>query len=334
MGNHSTRDDDCFPGDANRHRLGFSDCDKRDGLDYGGHASARWWRIEHTFSARDRHRFQSDLWGVRVPETDGDWSVVEGDFNSDGNLDVVSANRDSNSLTVFLGNGNGTFQLAQTIALSASPFGLVAGDLNHDGNLGLIVSPTNATSGGIEVLVGNGDGTFQAPAIIFPFGPDVDSCLTLSLADLNGDGNLDLVAGTTRREGISVLLGNGDGAFQVAVDYGLELGPIDQVKIADFNEDGRLDLVSTNESEVSILLGNGDGTFQNSVSYPLLSPVSIGVADFDRDGNADVVAVTINNGLFLLRGNGDGSFQSPQFISAGIDFGVETGISTVTENLT
>jgi hypothetical protein len=112
------------------------------------------------------------------------------------------------------------------------------------------------------------------------------------------------------------------------------LGPIDQVKIADFNEDGRLDLVSTNESEVSILLGNGDGTFQNSVSYPLLSPVSIGVADFDRDGNADVVAVTINNGLFLLRGNGDGSFQSPQFISAGIDFGVETGISTVTENLT
>src|SRR5437016_6551935 len=132
----------------------------------------------------------------------------------------------------------------------------------------------------------------------------------VSFADFNGDGNLDMVVTTEENRLISVLLGNGDGTFQAHVDYAVAGSPFDFPAVAaDFNRDGKLDLVVPGFPDVSLLLGNGDGTFQ---SYSLISSdavEAIQAGDFNEDGKLDLVMPTSSNTLALLIGNGDGTFQ-------------------------
>jgi hypothetical protein len=171
------------------------------------------------------------------------WGVLAADFNKEGMLDVVTANRGDGTVTVYLGNGNGTFQTGQTITIFSGPFGLAVGDINHDGNPDLIVTSLFAEgSGGIAVLLGKGDGTFQSPTL---FTTDHGQSHAAALADVNGDGNLDLLAGNATG-GIAVFLGNGDGTFQAPVIYGASLGSIDDIRVADMDGDGSLDLIVTN----------------------------------------------------------------------------------------
>ena len=115
-------------------------------------------------------------------------------------------------------------------------------------------------------MLGNGDGTFQSPTL---FTTDHGQSLAAALVDVNGDGNLDLIAGNATG-GVAVFLGNGNGTFQAPVIYGASLGQIGDIRVADLNGDGSLDLIVTNESVVATMLGNGNGTFQNpaSVSVP------------------------------------------------------------------
>ncbi len=186
----------------------------------------------------------------------GSWGAISGDFNGDGKLDVVTSNRGSTSVTMFLGNGNGTFQAGQVTTISntfRNPFALTAGDVNNDGKLDLVVTSLSASgSGGVAVLLGVGDGTFQAASI---FTNDLGAAASITMADVNGDGNLDVLAGEVSG-GVEVFLGIGDGTFSAPVVYGASLGQINALVAADMNADGMLDLVATGSTGVSVLLGN------------------------------------------------------------------------------
>ena len=201
-----------------------------------------------------------------------------------------------------------------TVALSRSNISAgpgaraaVAADFNGDGKLDLAVCHD---SGGntILVLLGNGDGTFQAP-VLYTSGTDTTH---LAVGDFNGDGKLDIVATNGGDNTVSILLGNGDGTFQARTNYNTGTFPI-AVATGDFNGDGKLDVVVTNASAntVSILLGNGDGTLQAHTDYPTgIDPQGVFVGDFNGDGKLDIATENITgNSVSILLGNGDGTFK-------------------------
>ena len=240
--------------------------------------------------------------------------VAVGDFNKDGNMDLVVANVNANSISVLLGNGDGTFQAHVDYATGIWPESVAVGDFNGDGKPDLAVA--NFYGNSISILLGNGDGTFQAQVeyatASFPS--------PVAVGDFNRDGKLDLAVASSQDNNVSVLLGNGDGTFQPPVNYSAGSGP-SSVAVGDFNGDGRLDLVvadqgTTNgDNKINVLLGNGDGTFQPAVSYNTgPNPTSVAVADFNADGKLDLVVATngniSNNTVSILLGNGDGTFQA------------------------
>jgi len=215
-------------------------------------------------------------------------SVAIGDFNGDGKLDLAVVNSYSNNVSVLLGNGNGTFQPAVSYGTGSGtgPAFVAVGDFNHDGKLDLAVA--NSNSSNVSVLLGNGDGTFQT-AVNYDVGGAPTS---IAVGDFNHDGKLDLavavpVPGPSTY--VSVLLGNGDGTFQTAVNYNAPYAP-DAVAVGDFNGDGNLDLVVGNRSSnISVFLGNGDGTFRTAVNYSAgYNPSSVAVGDFNNDGTLDL----------------------------------------------
>ena len=255
------------------------------------------------------------------------FQVAEGDFNGDGQLDVVVSNYSSTTISVLLGHGDGTFASQVTYSVGSFPFGIAVADLNGDGKLDLVVGNNNGSTGP-AVLLGNGDGTFQAARAL----SSVRSPINLVVADIDRDGKLDIV--TSSYGGGSSLYyykGNGDGTFQTAVAVGSGLsGPYD-LTIGDFNGDGKLDLAATTEASTNslhILLGNGDGTFQASVnSTPIIGAWAISSADLNNDGKLDLVVSGLsNNGIVALLGNGDGTFQSPHaVVSTGNYDGITVG---------
>ena len=242
------------------------------------------------------------------------YAVAVGDFNGDGKPDLVVANEGDGTVSVLLGNGDGSFQAQQTYNVGNCPYGIAVGDFNGDGKPDIVV--VNECDNTASVLLGNGDGTFQAQQT-FAVG---NYAVSVAVGDFNGDGNPDLVAANNGDGTVSVLLGNGDGTFQAQQTYAVGHSP-QSVAAGDFNGDGKADLVVANSSDntVSVLLGNGDGTFQSQQTYAAgYYPSSVAVADFNGDGKPDVVVA--NAGDFtvtVLLGNGDGTFQVEQSYNAG-----------------
>ncbi len=190
-------------------------------------------------------------------------SVVVGDINGDGHLDVVVANSGSNTVTVLLGNGDGSLGAALSYAVGSSPQSVAVGDFNGDGFLDLAVANQGTardySDSDLSILLGNGDGTFQSPErYLIGFAPS-----SVAVGDFDKDGHLDVVvdnsSSTTNLDGkVTVLLGNGDGTFRV-VDrsYAVGSGPA-TLAVVDFNSDGLLDLAvaSANSGTLTILLND------------------------------------------------------------------------------
>ena len=256
-------------------------------------------------------------------------TLVAADLNGDGKLDLALANpcNDSactnGSVTVLLGNGDGTFGAAVSYPSGGDASFVEAADLNADGKVDLVV--TNYETNNVGVLLGNGNGSFQ-PVVEYASGGDQASSVTI--ADLNADGRLDLAVTNYLGGNVSILLGNGNGTFQSAVSY-LSGGSLaSAVVVADFNHDNRPDLAVANVCNdinnctgglLGVLLGNGDGTFKPAVTYPTgQSSYSVTAADFNGDGNPDLAVSAV--GLTLLVGVGDGTFQpGPIYDTGGVE---------------
>jgi len=259
-------------------------------------------------------KFSSDT-SVSTGGAPRDFALV--DFNNDGNVDMASIDNTDDTVSVALGNGDGTFQGRTTVSIEANPVILRAGDVNNDGIQDLVVSNNDASTDSLGVLLGNGDGTFQAEQTYqITNAASTDFVLT----DLNNDGYLDLVSGTDANS-ISVLLNNGDGTFQNEVTTAA-LTNSSHLQTADFNGDGNQDIVLTNSTSglTQVMLGDGSGNFNamSTINTALvLLNINTAVGDFNEDGKVDLLVSEGNAGTVdFFAGNGDGTFASKTAYSA------------------
>ncbi len=246
--------------------------------------------------------------------TDDAYGLAIGDFNGDGNGDLAVPNNSGSTVSVLLGNGNGTFGAPTNYTFSTPPDNVIAADFTGNGILDLAVTCGDFfTAGSVNILLGNGNGTFQTP-ISYAVGSG--PCY-LAAGELTNNGIPDLVVSNYYSGTVSVLLGNGNGTFQGATNYAVGSGPA-QLVLADFIQGGNLDLAVSNfsSSSISVMLGNGNGTF-GAVSNISLSNAPFGLAAVQLTGqnNVDLVAAEEFYGTVLLLGNGNGTFGSPSTLA-------------------
>jgi len=230
--------------------------------------------------------------------------VAVADFNGDGKADLASPNVNSATVSVLLGNGDGTFGAANSYAAGDTTERIAVGDFNGDGKIDLGVD--NIVLDAINVLLGNGDGSFAAP-VAYPAG---DSPRTVIVADFNGDGKADLATASSANSKIAVLLGNGDGTFQAPL-LAAANGVPNAVAAGDFDGDGKIDLASSDGAGgVDVLLGNGDGTFAAPVYYGAgnLPRGAVAAADVNEDNVPDLLVGASGTEIAVLLGKGDGTF--------------------------
>lgn len=209
----------------------------------------------------------------------------------------------------------------------AGPTRVAVADINGDGKLDLlaVTNGTLSTPGTLNVLLGNGNGTFK---YFISYNSGGYGTIGIAVADVNGDGNLDVVVtnaatavnGAQGPGNVAVFLGNGDGSFRTPNFFSPGFTGPGSVAIGDVNRDGNPDLVVGGD-ELSILLGNGDGTFQTAVAYNSAGyGAYVALADLNEDGKLDIALANRCTGLAnnvcagsgpvgVLLGNGDGTFQ-------------------------
>lgn len=253
---------------------------------------------------------------------------VVGDFNGDGHLDIACVVYDISTITgipfyagsnvVLFGKGDGTFLASPPYVGGDAPDAFVAADLRADGKLDL-VSATVGYGGeavpSIGVLLGNGDGTFEGAHSV------LNGVNTVAVGDFNNDGNLDFVA--AKPGTVSVVLGNGDGTFQTPLDF--SAGDMQALAVGDFNNDGNLDVVAGTDTQIELYLGDGRGGLKMFSSCQCgiggiidTNIPSIGVADFNNDGNLDLaVSNPLTNTIAIDFGDGEGHFTRGPVLQLG-----------------
>jgi hypothetical protein len=250
------------------------------------------------------------------------YSIVTGDFNRDGKLDLAIAEPcgtdpfcisppAAGSIAILLGNGDGTFTAVPSVAAGQFPAWLAVGDFNGDGKPDLAVIDANA--GTLSILLGDGHGGFTTEPSSLGAGIGVTSIVA---GDLNQDGKLDLAVSNQNTGTVSVWLGKGDGTFtpgssnSIYLPTGLLLG--------DLNGDGNLDLVvsSVYDFDVSILLGDGHGNFTQIASPSTPHGPFLGLGDVNGDGKLDLVFAygpglpDLQYTVSVLLGEGNGLFSA------------------------
>lgn len=246
------------------------------------------------------------------------FGIAVADLNSDGNLDVVVTEYGGSDVGVLLGNGDGTFQPVISSPAPESGEALRVGDFNNDGILDLSFQVNGFPDSSVNVLFGNGDGTFQT-ALAITVADYIEDFVT---GDFNGDGRLDIVWEGLQSSQVHVLLGNGDGTFRNGPNYNLlGLGP-DSLAVGDLNGDGILDLASSGDTFVDVFLGNGDATFGPDLKFSIaFGGEATRIADMNGDGIPDLVFPSGNTdtttNIAIVLGAGDGTFGPENFFPSG-----------------
>ncbi len=250
------------------------------------------------------------------------YAVTVADFNRDGKPDFAAATANG-GVRVWLNNGDATFQILPQPATNAGGEDLKSGDFNHDGIPDIAVATRQGDVKGVGIMIGVGDGTFRPP-VYYIAGTALN---ILALADLDGDGNTDVIAmGSEQFPGMYILLGSTDGTFRSGASYGAAFPK--SMATGDFNHDGKTDVmvlsrtVSYGTNFLEVYLGNGDGTLSQQ---PWLTPrafedgffVHHVIADVDGDGNPDVVSVANGTAATVYMGTGDGTFRGGVNFPAG-----------------
>jgi M6 family metalloprotease-like protein len=225
-------------------------------------------------------------------------------FNDTSTQTVLGTAAPSGFQTLFTGTA--------TAPQSSGTQDIALGDVDGDGHLDMVVASYNGGSNWISVSLGNGDGTFRTAVPISTLPGDNNGGPAVVLADVNGDGKLDVLAASWAGYGLDVFLGNGDGTFGPEAHYALDSSYANSIAVGDFNGDGKLDAVTSDPfgATISILLGNGDGTFQTEHPFPTdTTPEAVTVADLNKDGRLDIAVTNTTGTVSILLGNGDGTFQ-------------------------
>jgi VCBS repeat-containing protein len=235
-------------------------------------------------------------------------ALVVADFDDDGTPDLAVANKGSNTVSILLGDGDGTFTPDSTVSVGTAPRSLAVGDFNGDGEDDLAVA--NGGSATISIRLGNGDGTFTSAATItLSSSPGA-----VAVGDVTGDGTPDVVVSRPSANSISVFAGNGDGTFQPPVSYAVGSQPT-ALLVADLNADGVGDVAVANTAgnSVSVLLATGEGMLAPAVQYATgAAPVALVAADLAGYGYLDLaVANSTGNSITYLKNRGDSTFQDP-----------------------
>ena len=235
------------------------------------------------------------------------------DFNADGHVDVCTANITGDSVSIFLGNGDGTFAPQQQISVGDGPRGIAVLDVDGDGDTDIV--NTNSGSNSLSLLRNNGSGVFGAPEF---FGSGTDGEWALAAADMNDDGLLDLVVGGRDSATVRVYLSAGDGSFapQASQSSG---GGVWMLVLGDVNGDGTEDVALVNgfDDLGAILLGDGQGGLGAPTTHAT-DPFCLAtdLADLDGDGDLDWITASFNGDWFLFENNGSGSFTFDQALAA------------------
>ena len=249
-------------------------------------------------------------------------SLAIGDFNNDGRADIAVTNYGIDNVGVMLGYGNGNFGEQRTFStgISSLPRMLVTGDFNNDSQPDIAVA--NYIGNNVGIFLGYGNGRFSS-STLYPLG-DYASPKWLTIGDLNNDGRLDIITTNSNDDSLSILLGHVNDTFFNKITYTIGDNPYPRsAAVADFNNDGRLDIAVSNmlSENIGVFLGYVKESFASATVHQIGSssqPVSIAVGDFNNDIRLDVVVADRGtNEVAILYGSGYGTFSGQLTYSAG-----------------
>jgi hypothetical protein len=251
-------------------------------------------------------------------------NVLVGDFNKDGKQDIAGVHEGgNNTLSIRMGNGNGTFSGTTEYPVGSHPFNGAITDFNGDGNQDICICNSGADH--VSILLGDGAGGF----ITNPVVSVGNTPISIAVGDFNGDGKQDFITSNLNSNNVSVRYGDGSGFFTGNTQVAVGTNPY-SVVTGDFNNDGKLDFATAGGgvNTLSVRLGNGAGSFSGTTEIPVGShPYCVAVGDFNKDGNQDLVSANYSSNTVSVRlGDGLGGFfgtteipvgENPNFVVIG-----------------